>query len=180
MSSQTNRWLRGLTSLVGASLRAGGAGAGGAAAACSLQGSVQVHVGPPQVRVATVTQTQRCLRHDCEQIPTPTFPPVDIGAAHTWPVWGERRPAGRGLARFQESSSWPKPERWRSSSEEPGNTKQQQVLTSVRKQQVKSWHFKTSESLSTKLRAAKAFFNSQNELKKDAKMSRILVCKLQF
>lgn len=111
-----------LTSLVGASLRAGGAGAGGAAAACSLQGSVQVHVGPPQVRVATVTQTQRCLRHDCEQIPTPTFPPVELRIpgpyevsagprAEAWPVSGRvlpdqsRRDGGRPLRNLETQNS---------------------------------------------------------------------------
>ncbi len=49
------------TSFIGASLGAGGAGAGGAATARPLQGCLHGNVSPPQVGVAMVTQTQRCL-----------------------------------------------------------------------------------------------------------------------
>jgi len=53
-----------ITSLIGASLGAGGAGAGGAAAARPLQRRLHGNVSPPQVRVATATQTQKCLIHE--------------------------------------------------------------------------------------------------------------------
>lgn len=52
-----------VTSLVGTSLRARGAGAGGAAAARPLQGRVHRDVRPPQVRVAVGTQTQQHIVH---------------------------------------------------------------------------------------------------------------------
>lgn len=52
-----------VTSLVGASLGARGAGAGRAAAARPLQGRVHRDVCPPQVRVAMGTQTQQRLVH---------------------------------------------------------------------------------------------------------------------
>lgn len=51
------------TSFVGAPLGAGGAGAGGAAAARPLQGRLHGNVSPPQVGVATATQTQHHLIH---------------------------------------------------------------------------------------------------------------------
>lgn len=49
------------TSLVGAPLGAGGAGAGGAATARPLQGRLHGNVSPPQVRIAMATQKQHRL-----------------------------------------------------------------------------------------------------------------------
>lgn len=118
------------TSLIGATLGAGRAGAGGATAACPLQGRFYRNVGPPQVGVATTTQTQQSLNHVVEILLNPlAFPQLNPRARCTcacasvceltWPVWDELQPEDLGQAHFQESSSGPKLERWRLSSEEP-------------------------------------------------------------